>query len=197
MQVNYLGHACFCIKSTNHSLVIDPFGDIGYKQEFCEVDYCLTTHDHFDHCTLTNVKFKQLIDKNTIDLPPFIKVVNSYHDEVQGLKRGLNNVYLIELDGITVCHLGDIGQDFDLQFCKKLGKVDLLLIPIGGKYTIDARSAKKYADSINPRIIVPMHYKTKLSNIDIADKNEFLSFYSNIIERIAAISSCVTPISNK
>ena len=68
MQLNYLGHACFCIKSTNHSLVIDPFGDIGYKQEFCEVDYCLTTHDHFDHCTLTNVKFKQLIDKNTIDL---------------------------------------------------------------------------------------------------------------------------------
>ena len=91
MQINYLGHACFLIKWANNSLVIDPFGNIGYEQEFCDVEYCLTTHDHFDHSTFTNTKFKYLIDKKCDNLPSFIQVINSYHDEVQGLNRGFDN----------------------------------------------------------------------------------------------------------
>ena len=124
MQIKYLGHASFFLQFNDYSFVIDPFGDIGYTQDFTKADYCLISHDHFDHSTLTQTEFRYLIDKNTKKLTDFLKVIPSYHDEVLGAKRGNNNVYVIELDGMRVCHLGDIGQCLDLQFCEKLGKND-------------------------------------------------------------------------
>lgn len=182
MKVKYLGHACFFLQFDKYSFVIDPFGDIGYQQDFVKADYCLTTHEHFDHATLTRTEFKYLIDKNSKEFPNFLKVIPSYHDEVLGAKRGINNVYVIDLDGMRVCHLGDIGQNFDLQFCKKLGKIDVIFVPVGGKYTIDSKTAKEYVTAINPKIVIPMHYKTKSSSIDVATKNEFLSFYKNTLK---------------
>lgn len=182
MKIKYLGHACFYISNSDCSVIIDPFGDIGYEQEEVTADYCLMSHDHFDHATLTKVHASKVYPSNSQTFPSFVKVVNCFHDEVQGQKRGKNNVYILELKGFRICHLGDIGQDFTPQFCDKLGKIDILLIPVGGKYTINAKEAVKYADYINAKITIPMHYKTNRSDIDIAFKQEFLNNYTNVLK---------------
>ena len=180
MYVKYYGHACFSVWDNAKKIVIDPFGDIGYKQEQVQADFCLCTHFHYDHHSTQAVNAKIVVDDNNMISENWLSAIDSYHDEVDGQKRGKNTIYKILCDGMTVCHMGDIGMPISQDLVSKIGAVDILMIPIGGNYTIDAEQAKEYVLAIKPKIVIPMHYKTKRSDIDIDEKGQFLSYFSNV-----------------
>ena len=170
MKVTYLGHACFLIEGEQKSVVTDPFSDIGYTVERVSADYCTVSHGHFDHSYTDGVSVKEVIDCSK---PSFL-AIKSYHDANLGALRGENTIFKFDIDGITFCHLGDLGEFFTSDLVEEIGEVDVLFIPVGGTYTIDYKEAVKYANAINAKITVPMHYKTPKSQIDIDGVDNFL-----------------------
>jgi len=183
MLIKYLGHACFLIGDKTKKIVIDPFGDIGYKQECVTADYCFCSHSHYDHHSTDCVTVREIFDENCKTSFDWVKTINSFHDEVCGQKRGKNNIYVFNFDKVTVCHMGDLGVPFSKELVEQIGKIDVLLIPIGGNYTIDSLNAKKYVEAIAPAIVIPMHYKTKRSDIDIDGKELFIKHFNCIAKQ--------------
>ena len=185
MKVKYLGHSCFLVKGEK-SVCFDPFKNIGYDMEKVSADYCLTSHNHFDHFGIENVAFKSLVkmgDESKIEglsLTSFL----TYHDNAFGTLRGQNSVYKLVIDGFSLCHLGDLGEKNFQNLAEKLGEVDVLFIPIGGKYTIDFNEAIDLINLIKPKIAIPMHFKTLKSNIDIDGIENFLNSVNFPIERV-------------
>jgi len=178
MEITYLGHSCFKIKGKSATLVIDPFDSkIGLRMPKVEADVVLVTHDHYDHNNIAQVAGYKL----SIDGPgeyevseAFITGIKTFHDGEDGKDRGVNTIYSMVVDGINVLHLGDIGHELDDDAVERVGEVDVLMIPVGGKYTIDAEKAAKLISSIEPGIVIPMHYKTatmvEMSELDPLDK---------------------------
>lgn len=180
MYLKYLGHACFYLKESNFSVVIDPFANVGYDQDFCTANYCICSHEHFDHCTLTKVSANKVITQMNVNEFPFGRFINSYHDEAMGTKRGKNLISVINLDGFKVCHFGDLGEPVSDKLINEIGKIDILLIPIGSVYTIDHIQAYEYVKKLSPKIVIPMHYKTPRGNIDINGKGDFLKLFDRV-----------------
>lgn len=190
MKIKYLGHSAFYISCGQFTACIDPFDGIGYPLERRRAEYALSTHSHFDHNALSLIEFdKKVSSEKQAEGTPF-RAVRLFHDEVCGRLRGENLAYVFKADGLTVCHLGDAGEKFSSDIKKKIGKIDVLLVPVGGNYTIDALEAKKYVDGLSPKIVIPMHYKTARSNIDIDGKDEFLSLFSRVLKVPAEIELC-------
>ncbi len=164
MEITYIGHSCFKIKGKDSSIVIDPYDPkIGYKLPKLECDVLLTTHDHFDHHNVDGVSgYKMLIEgPGEYELNGvFIYGIQVFHDDKQGEERGKQTIYLIDIDGITLLHLGDLGHELSKETLEKISKVDVLMIPIGGVYTIGPEKAVKVISSLEPGIVIPMHYKT-------------------------------------
>ena len=171
----------------NYQMLIAPLNAL------IELHIVTVSHGHFDHNNLAGVK-DPLVIANEAKTYTFdgirIRGIESYHDPEQGKLRGKNVVYKITIDGIAVCHLGDLGEEFNPALVQAIGNCDVLLLPIGGKYTVDAVMAKKYADEIQPKIIIPMHYRPKDGALDISDEKEFLALYPS--EQITRIENgCV------
>jgi len=163
MVIKYLGHASFMIRTKGATIVTDPYDEemVGLKFPKVEADIVTVSHDHKDHNQIKNIKGEPLI----IDWPgEFEKKevrifgYKAYHDKKQGTERGENILYKFESEGITVLHCGDLGEVPDQAFIDNIGDIDILLIPVGGFYTIDADDAKEVCLRIEPSIIVPMHY---------------------------------------
>lgn len=174
--ITYLGHSAFCING-NKTVVIDPFNNIGFDMQSVQADFCLCSHGHFDHNASHLVSGATVVngesDKNlATDIS--LNAVKSFHDDCGGAKRGLNNIYTFIISGIKFCHLGDLGIELTTAQLSALGEVDVLFCPIGGTYTIDASLAHKVIKSINAKLVVPMHYKTAKSTIDVATIESFL-----------------------
>ena len=170
MKITYLGHACFLIEGKNQSVVTDPHKDIGYELKRVRANYCTVSHGHFDHDNVEGVD----VDEVVRDSHPNFLAIDSYHDASLGSLRGKNTIFKFEIDGIKFCHLGDLGEFFSQDLVDEIGEVDVLFIPVGGKYTIDDKEAVKYATAISAKITVPMHYITPRSEIDISDVKPFL-----------------------
>lgn len=181
MQISWKGQACFHIiaQGAVHEqvkLVIDPYDpSIGLKMPLLEADVVLSTHDHEDHNNVKAVKEPGFViagpgEYEVKDIS--IQGISSFHDDLEGKERGKNTIYVIEAEGIRLCHLGDLGQgELSADQVSKIGNVDILLVPVGGVYTIDAKSAAKIVNQIEPRIVIPMHYllpnlKFKLDKVD-------------------------------
>ena len=164
MEITYIGHSCFKIKGKEISIVIDPYDSkIGYKLPKLEADLLLTTHDHFDHHNIAGVSgYKLLIDgPGEYEVNgAFIYGISTYHDDKKGGERGTQTMYLIDIDGFTLMHLGDLGHELSTDTLEKVAKVDVLMIPIGGVFTINAEKAAQVISSLEPGIVLPMHYKT-------------------------------------
>ena len=176
MKITYLGHSCFLIEGEQMSVVTDPFKDIGYDVERVKADYCTISHSHFDHNNFEGVNAKTIITKSH---PEFL-AIDTYHDERLGALRGKNIVFKFSIDGVTFCHLGDLGEFFSQDLVDEIGEVNVLFIPVGGKYTIDGKEAVKYANAISAKITVPMHYATPKSQIDVSDASAFLKRMAGI-----------------
>lgn len=165
MDITFVGHSCFLIKGKECSLVIDPYDPsyVGYNLPKLSADVVLITHRHPDHDNSSAVANTRVI----IDGPGEYEVsgvtilgYKSYHDAKEGIERGTNTVYLIDIDGINILHLGDLGHTLSDDILSDLPDIDVLLIPVGGKYTIDGGEAAKVISSIEPSFVVPMHYAT-------------------------------------
>lgn len=175
MTIQYLGHSAFKIKGKDVTLLLDPYGDdIGRhfpKQN--DIDIVLCSHDHFDHHNLDAVANEYFL----IDGPGEYDVKNisvdgipSFHDKKKGAERGGNTIYVIDIDGVSLCHLGDLGDVLTEEQIERIGKVGILFIPVGGKYTIDAADAVTVISQIEPAIVIPMHYgneKLGIENVDV------------------------------
>lgn len=182
MKIEYLGHSCFKLtESTGTSIVCDPYeGGIGYNMPPVSADAVTMSHDHYDHANVKAVGGNPRIitgDKTLAGVT--ISAIPSFHDEVGGKKRGANTIFKFRMDGIDVCHMGDIGEDCSAELIERLLPVNVLLIPVGGTYTVDAETAKEYVDRIMPDIVIPMHYKCKGNKMDIDRVDGFLSLFDD------------------
>jgi len=181
MTISWYGHSCFKITNQGGHLTIitDPFDkNIGLKPPRASADIVTVSHQHNDHNNIKAISGEPFI----IDGPgeyeiKGIRIIgcSSFHDKEQGQKRGLNTIYLIEVDKIRLCHLGDFGEkQLSDEQLEAIGPVDILIMPIGGVYTIGAAEAVKAAEQIEPHLIIPMHYKLSGLKIDLAGLEEFL-----------------------
>ncbi len=186
MEIKYLGHASFLIKSREVRLVTDPYApSIGMKFPKLDADVVTVSHKHEDHSRADLVGKPVDREQLIIDMPgEFEKLgarifgYKSYHDKKQGAERGEVVMYKIEVEGISVLHCGDLGYVPDDGFLDTIGEVDVLLVPVGGFYTIDATEAAELVKKIEPSIVIPMHYNHEKLNQKIfgqvAPLSEFL-----------------------
>lgn len=179
MKIKYLGHSSFLLTdSKGRKVLMDPFdSSVGYDLYQDEADIVTISHQHFDHNYTEGVKGSpEIIDKIGFFQPKDINIVGlpSYHDKMKGVKRGNNIIFITQMDGYRICHLGDLGHELSDGDLDKIGHVDVLMIPVGGNYTIDGKEASNIAKLINSHIILPMHYKTSIVKIPISGVEEFV-----------------------
>lgn len=180
MKIKYLGHSCFLLtESTGTAVVCDPYGEeVGFKMPPVTADAVTVSHHHYDHDNVSAVSGNPVVlDKEQgYELTGVqINAVKSYHDSNLGADRGENVIFKFRMDGLDVCHLGDIGEDCSPELIEAILPVNVLLIPVGGTYTIDAATAREYVDRIMPDVVIPMHYRTKGCELDIDKQDEFVS----------------------
>jgi L-ascorbate metabolism protein UlaG (beta-lactamase superfamily) len=190
MNIQYYGHSCFKITARpagrgqeEVAIFIDPFDkSVGFRPPQGNADLALVTHDHPDHNNVSALRGNPKV----IDIPGEYSVkganiigVSSFHDSQNGAERGLNTIFILETEDIRICHLGDLGSDLTEKQLDQIDGVDIMMIPIGGKYTIDGEKAAEIAKKVEPKIIIPMHYKMKGSTVDVEDEKKFCAELGN------------------
>lgn len=200
MKIEYLGHSCFKLtESTGTSIVCDPYSDeIGYAMRKVSADAVTVSHGHYDHNAVQNVDGAPLLidgGQNNGLAGVEINLIKSFHDTSRGKKRGENTIFKFRMDGIDVCHLGDLGEKCSSDLIETLLPVDVLLIPVGGTYTIDAEMAKEYVDRIMPDIVIPMHYRTRDCKLDIDRVDEFTGLFDG--DSVEESEKCGIELSRK
>ena len=175
MEIKCLGHSSFLIKTKNARIVTDPYDPkmVGLKFPKTEADVVTISHQHKDHNQFKNVSGINGVDPLVIDMPGEFEKngvrifgFQSFHDKSQGKERGENILYKFEAEGISVLHCGDLGIIPEESFLEAIGEVDILMVPVGGVYTIDSDEAVSLVKKIEPAIVIPMHYGTgKLANV--------------------------------
>lgn len=182
MIVKWLGHSCFLLKSEQAEgpvILMDPFfeEEVGYAMPSINADIVVISHDHDDH---NNVQAAGDYADVIAGPGEFISRgldlfgIKSYHDAVKGRLRGENTIFCFELDGVRICHLGDLGHKLTKKQIRDIGRVDLLFVPVGGRYTIDAAGANLVIEALRPAYAVPMHYHTAALSFSIAPVDPFL-----------------------
>jgi len=183
LKIKWFGQSCFMITSKNGTRVLtDPFNKmLGYKLPEIEANIVSTSHDHSDHNNINAVKggFTHINEVGNFSKDGIeIKGVGTFHDKTSGSKRGENIVYTFNIDGINVCHCGDLGHILSPNQIEEIGNVDILLLPVGGLVTINAFDAVQVMKQLNPTIVIPMHYRTKalwLMGYAFAKVDKFIS----------------------
>ncbi len=166
MEITWLGHSCFRVKGKEVTLVTDPFNEsIGYPLGKLAANIITLSHNHRGHSCVSIVEDgpKVLSKPGEYEIGGvFITGIGTFHDSEQGKIRGKNTAYLIEMDDVRLCHLGDLGHVPSPRQIEDLGNIEVLFIPVGGISTIDAKTAAEVVRFLNPRIIIPMHYRTEV-----------------------------------
>lgn len=183
-KIYWAGQSCFQISvstSKDHSadIVLDPYDeDTGLKLPNLSADIVMVSHSHHDHNNIEGIKGDPFIINGPGEYEikeVFVQGINSFHDDQEGKEKGKNTIYVFEAEDIRFCHLGDIGQkQLTDEQLEKIDKVDILMIPVGGGYTIDAIGAQKMISQIEPKIVIPMHYSLPKSKDKLDDVAKFL-----------------------
>ncbi len=181
MKIKWLGHSCFLITSEKGTkLITDPYAvgvGINYAPIKESADVVIVSHDHGDHNNVSAVQGQpQIVKGSGIKNVSGIefKGIAAYHDRSQGKERGDNTVFCFTVDGIRLCHLGDLGHLLSQEQIASVGNVDILFIPVGGVFTINAAEATQVCTQLRPKVIIPMHFKTPKCAYPISDVNTFL-----------------------
>ena len=179
MKVKWLGHASFLITSgSGVKIVTDPYAPderLHYGEINESADIVTMSHDHFDHGNIAAVKGKPQGVRGDTEIKGIkFRGIATAHDASGGKERGSNTIFCFEIDGVKVCHLGDLGHELTAGQAAQVGDVDVLLLPVGGFYTIDATVASRVAEQLKPRVIIPMHFKNSKCDFPIAGVEEFL-----------------------
>lgn len=180
MQLKWYGHSCFLMTAEDGTRILtDPCDpSTGYTLSGIETDVVTVSHGHFDHNYLAAAAGDPLvIDTAGAHTACGVTItgVPTWHDEVQGAKRGPNIAFIYEIDGLRIAHLGDLGEVPAQGTLDVFGHIDVLLVPVGGFYTIDAEAARQVANLLRPSVVVPMHYKTPVIGFPIAGVDRLLS----------------------
>jgi L-ascorbate metabolism protein UlaG (beta-lactamase superfamily) len=178
MDITWYGHSCFRLGERGVAIVTDPpSDDLGYDRPRIRADAVTISHDHPGH----NNRLGFRGGPRFFDGPGeyevkgvFITGIATYHDARNGAARGKNTVFLFDFDGVTVCHLGDLGHVPTQSQIESLSDVDVLLIPVGGLHTIDVSKATEVISLIEPRLVIPMHYKTSAGKAKLQPLDKFL-----------------------
>ncbi len=196
MNLKWFGQSCFYLTSKAGTCVLmDPCARwFGYRMPTVEADVVTTSHDHFDHNNL------QMVDGNFyhIDQPGTYQVqdiaihgTQAWHDDCQGSKRGRNIIYTFGVDGLTICHLGDLGHLLSSEQISDIGKVDILLLPVGGRFAITVAQALEVRKQLQPVITIPMHYRTPalgLGGFFFAQADDFVSLSGEPVKKAKDLS---------
>jgi len=162
VEITYFGHSSFRLKGKAATVVTDPYdGKLGKFPRDVSADIVTVSHDHFDH------NATKLVSPSFIVAGPgeyevkgvSIIGVHTWHDEKSGTERGANTVYVIELDGLRMVHLGDLGHKLSQEQVDEIGPIDVVMVPVGGVYTIDSKIAAEVVRQVDPWVAIPMHYK--------------------------------------
>lgn len=187
MIVTCLGHAKFLLELDNGlRIVTDPYDDqSGYPVTPIAADVVLVSHSHHDHSAVETITGnpRVLREAGVTTLSPDVRItaLSAYHDDAHGAKRGGTLLFLIEADGLRVAHLGDLGHPLTDTQRRTLAPADLLMIPVGGFYTIDAPTARQVAEDLQARVILPMHYRNAwTASWPIAPLENFTRLYQNV-----------------
>ncbi len=206
VTLRWFGHAFFLVTSSDGVRVaMDPFGDISYPAPEVAADVVTVSHEHGDHNGVDRLAGSPTIlrglkpkgrDWNSIsyDMRDVrITALPAYHDNVEGRNRGLNSIFIVETGGLRLAHLSDIGHTLSEATLEAMGPIDILLVPVGGRFSIDGSQAREIMASLQPRITVPIHYKTPVTaNWPIEDESAFLAGLENV-KRLDALAVSVTP----
>jgi L-ascorbate metabolism protein UlaG (beta-lactamase superfamily) len=190
MNIQYPGHSCFKIitkpygRATEDVVVFtDPFDkSVGLRPPQGQADVVLISHEHYDHNNASSLKGDPVIFRAPGEYS--VKGINiagidTFHDKKEGTERGRNTVYLIESEGLRLCHLGDLGSFLTPDQLETIDGIDVLFMPVGGKYTLDGKEAAELVRKIEPKIVVPMHYKVKGLVLDIDSEKKFCAEMGN------------------
>ena len=190
MKIQFLGHAAFYIVTANGTrIVTDPYesgafgGAIGYGPVPEPADVVTVSHQHADHNDAKSVPGHPVVlsaPGERTEKGVTFRGLATFHDTKRGAERGANIVWSIEADGMRICHLGDLGVTSAAEEIKHLGPIDVLLVPVGGTFTIDARGATEVVNALKPRLALPMHYRTPKTRLNIAYVDEFLVDKRNV-----------------
>ncbi len=178
MDITWLGHSCFRIKGSQTTVITDPYPpDLGYSLGKQTAAIVTVSHQHPGHSFVTEVGGEPRVIKG----PGEYEIANTliiglatFHDREDGRQKGKNTVYAIQLDELSICHLGDLGHVLTAQQVEDIGNVDILLIPVGGVSTINATLAAEVVRQLEPRVVVPMHFKTPAVSRDLEPVDRFL-----------------------
>lgn len=190
MRIEWVGHACFyIITNAGVRILTDPYepgaysGAVGYKKIDYVCDIVSISHAHADHCYIADLKGSPLVirePKEHLFKGVNIKGIESFHDKCEGRERGKNIIFIFEADGLKIAHLGDLGHNLGLNENLKLYEIDVLFLPVGGVFTINAEEATIIINNLKPRIAIPMHFKTPQLEFDIAGVDLLLKDKSNV-----------------
>ena len=206
MDISYLGHSAFKIKGKTATVITDPFESsmVGLKFPKSDADIVTVSHNHDDHSQTSLVTgVKRVIEgpgEYEIGGVSFIGIP-SFHDNKKGDERGKNTIFVIEIDGLRLCHLGDLGHALNESQLSEIGDIDILFVPVGGKFTIGPKEAVEVVNSIEPKVIIPMHYLADGMNLEafgaLAPVDEFLTEMGLKVERLPRFSTRAGELSSE
>ncbi len=182
MKIQYIGHSCFLICLQGVRIVTDPYGDVGFPMPHIGADVLTVSHSHYDHCNVGAVDAPSVFTQAgeyTVGGVHILATEHS-HDDAGGRKRGKTLAFRFEGEGMSLLHLGDIGEPANSPSVRALKRADVLLLPVGGNYTIDASNAKKYVELLRPSFVIPMHYMQEGLTVDIAGAEPFLRLFNGV-----------------
>jgi L-ascorbate metabolism protein UlaG (beta-lactamase superfamily) len=178
MDINWLGHSCFRIRGKQAAIITDPFPpDLGYTLGKQTADIVTVSHQHQSHAYGNGIDGdpKVITGPGEYEIKGVLIIgIATFHDGDGGKVRGKNTVYLIEVDGITICHLGDLGHVLTTEQVEEVDDVDVLLLPVGGGSTINASTAAEVIRQVEPRVVIPMHFRTPAIKRELAPVDNFM-----------------------
>jgi L-ascorbate metabolism protein UlaG (beta-lactamase superfamily) len=192
VSFTYFGQACFMISAPGVTIAMDPYGKIGYPPLHLKADVVTVSHEHADHNNVNAVSGNPVVLRGLTPGGDWARVsrtvkgarfrtVHVFHDANGGKDRGKNAIFVLTVGGLHIVHIGDLGKQLTPAQLKEIGPVDVLLVPVGGYYTIDAAGAAQVVRAIKPRVVIPMHYKTDATRkLPISTEAEFMKRFKTV-----------------
>jgi len=178
MDINWLGHSCFRIKGSRATVITDPYApDLGYTLGKPAAGIVTVSHQHPGHCFVQGIggEPKLIVGPGEYEVSGVLIIgMATFHDELGGKIRGKNTIYLMDVDEVSVCHLGDLGHVLTAEQVEEIGNVDVLLLPVGGASTINAATAAEVVRQLEPKVVAPMHYQTEVLERELDPLTRFL-----------------------
>jgi len=187
LKIEYLGHSCFRLTYAGQRIVLDPYADgsvpgLGKLRTEAEFVYC--SHEHHDHNAVSCVRLKPCVSQSFS-----VEELETDHDDAGGKLRGKNTTRIFTFGKLRLAHLGDLGRNLSLQEIKRLFGLDMLLIPTGGYYTIDASIAKMIIDELKPESVIPMHYRSENKDYEVLETvDDFLMAFEEDVPNILPLT---------